>query len=302
LHCCTQKFQRLSRVGPRNRSEIGLRTISMPAIVENFACTDAIFEAAATKKQQIPRRGRGPGPGRNRDPTEILWRPTGFLHCCTQKFQRLSRVGPRNRSEIGLRTVSMPAIVENFACTAAIFGVAATKKQQIPRRGRGPSPGRNGDPTEILWRPTGFLHCCTQKFQRLSRVGPRNRPEIGLRTVSMPAIVENFACTAAIFGAAATKKQQIPRRGLNPARVEIGIRRKFCGGRRFFCTAARKNSNVYRGSGREIAPKSASGPYQCPQSLKILRAPPRYSGWPPQKNSRSRAGAGTIHSCNPDNL
>jgi hypothetical protein len=65
----------------------------------------------------------------------------------------------------------------------------------------------------------------------------------------------------------------------------IGDRRKFCGGRLIFPSGARKIFNVFRWSDRGIGPKSHFELYQCPQTLKKLRAAMRYFGWPPQKFS-----------------
>jgi hypothetical protein len=70
----------------------------------------------------------------------------------------------------------------------------------------------------------------------------------------------------------------------------IENRRKFCGGRLVFPPGARKIFNVYRGSDRETGPKSHFELYQCPESLKKLRATTRYSGWPPQKFSGAAGG------------
>jgi hypothetical protein len=61
----------------------------------------------------------------------------------------------------------------------------------------------------------------------------------------------------------------------------------FCGGRLVFPPGARKNSSVYRGPDREIGPKTDFELYQCPQTLKKLRAPPRFFHWPPQNSART---------------
>jgi hypothetical protein len=61
----------------------------------------------------------------------FLWRPPRFFDHCPQKFQRFQGFVSRNRLENDVLTASMPGIVENFACTAAIFRSAATKKCRI---------------------------------------------------------------------------------------------------------------------------------------------------------------------------